>query len=81
MGATGTTTTADGPGSGGGAQKTVTNNADLLLNDTDANGDGLSISAVGGVAGNVGKATDGTNGGSFTINTNGSYTFNPRQRL
>ena len=68
-GATGTTSTADGV--------TVTTNADLLLNDTDADGDGLSISAVGGVAGNVGKATDGTNGGSFTINTNGSYTFNP----
>ena len=53
------------------------NNADLLLNDTDPNGDTLTISEVAGNTANLGKATDGTNGGSFAIEANGAYTFDP----
>ena len=55
---------------------------DLLLNDTDPNGDDLTISAVGSTAANqatanLATATDGSNGGSFTIHADGAYTFNP----
>ena len=60
-------TTTDGTG----------NNAGLLLNDTDPNGDTLTITSVGNAAANLGKATDGSNGGSFTIEANGAYSFNP----
>ena len=52
-------------------------NADLLLNDTDPDGDALSITEVDGDTANLGRATEGTNGGQFTINTDGSWSFDP----
>ena len=72
-GATGTTSGTT-PGPGGGAQRV---NADLLLNDVDIDGDDLTITEVGGDTGSVGKATGGSDGGSFTIRANGSWEFNP----
>ena len=36
-----------------------------------------TVSAVNGVPGNVGAGVTGSNGGTFTIAANGSYTFNP----
>ena len=72
-GATGTTSGTT-PGPGGGAQRV---NADLLLNDVDIDGDDLTITEVGGDTSSVGKATDGSDGGSFTIRANGSWEFNP----
>ena len=72
-GATGTTSgTTTGPG--GGAQRV---NADLLLNDVDIDGDDLTITEVDGDTSSVGKATNGSDGGSFTIRANGSWEFNP----
>ena len=72
-GATGTTSgTTTGPG--GGAQRV---NADLLLNDVDIDGDDLSITEVGGDTSSVGKAIDGSNGGKFTIDSNGAWRFDP----
>ena len=68
-------TVADG--ATGTTSGTTTTNADLLLNDSDPDGDTLTISEVGGESANVGKATDGSNGGSFTISTNGAWSFNP----
>ena len=65
---------ATGTGPGGGAQRV---NADLLLNDTDAESDPLTITAVGGESASVGKATAGSNGGNFTIESNGAWKFNP----
>ena len=56
---------------------TSTVNADLLLNDSDADGDPLTITGVGGDRANVGKATNGSNGGSFIIHANGAWSFNP----
>ena len=52
-------------------------NADLLLNDEDVDSDILTISAVNGATASVGKAIDGSNGGSFTLNKNGSWEFDP----
>ena len=72
-GATGTTSGTT-PGPGGGAQRV---NADLLLNDVDIDGDDLTITEVGGDTGSVGKATDGSDGGSFTIDSKGGWTFDP----
>ncbi|WP_306224535.1 Ig-like domain-containing protein [Bosea beijingensis] len=45
--------------------------------DSDPDGDPITVSAVNGVAGAVGTAVTGTNGGSFTIAANGSYSFVP----
>jgi VCBS repeat-containing protein len=86
----GGTATANVSGSVGGVNdlpaavadtNTTTENANatgnVLTNDSDLDGDTLTVSMVNGAAGNVGAATTGTNGGSFTIQSNGSYVFNP----
>ena len=54
---------------------TTTTNADLLLNDVDIDGDDLTITEVDGDTGSVGKATDGSDGGSFTIDSKGGWTL------
>ena len=45
--------------------------------DSDPDGDPLTVSAVNGVSGGVGTVVAGSNGGSFTINANGTYSFVP----
>ncbi|RGE38557.1 tandem-95 repeat protein [Comamonas testosteroni] len=54
-------------------------NGSVLGNDSDPDGDTLSVSQVGGVAVTAGTPTTvaGSNGGQFTMNADGSYTFNP----
>nr|WP_255702129.1 VCBS domain-containing protein [Salinicola sp. DM10] len=52
-------------------------NGNVLTNDSDVDGGTLSVSAVNGVAGSVGTAITGSNGGTFTLNADGSYSFNP----
>ncbi|ALM83284.1 retention module-containing protein [Bordetella sp. N] len=49
----------------------------VLRNDTDPDGDTLSVGAVNGNTGLVGQAVAGDHGGSFTLNADGSYSFNP----
>ncbi|OLO02558.1 Ig-like domain-containing protein, partial [Salinicola socius] len=49
----------------------------VLANDSDVDGGTLSVSAVNGVTGSVGQAITGSNGGTFTLNADGSYSFNP----
>ncbi len=49
----------------------------MLTNDTDPDNDVLTVSAVNGIGTNVGAAVTGTNGGTFTIESTGAYTFNP----
>ncbi|OLO06292.1 hypothetical protein BTW08_18355, partial [Salinicola sp. MH3R3-1] len=44
---------------------------------SDVDGGILSVSAVNGVTGSVGQAIAGSNGGTFTLNADGSYSFNP----
>ncbi|WP_254594990.1 retention module-containing protein, partial [Achromobacter animicus] len=56
---------------------TVTAQNGVLSNDTDADGDKLQVSAVNGQAAGVGTAVAGSDGGSFTLNADGSYSFNP----
>lgn len=45
--------------------------------DRDPDGDPISVSAVSGNAAGVGQPIAGSNGGTFTINTDGTYAFNP----
>ena len=50
----------------------------VLANDTDPDpGDTKTVVSVNGVPGNVGVATATVNGGTVTLNANGSYTYNP----
>ncbi|WP_419342739.1 retention module-containing protein [Achromobacter sp. PD1] len=49
----------------------------VLSNDIDPDGDTLTVSQVNGATGNVGTPTAGSNGGTFTLNPDGSYSFNP----
>ncbi|MGB7329296.1 MAG: putative Ig domain-containing protein, partial [Rubripirellula sp.] len=43
--------------------------------DSDVDGDTITVSAVNGNAANVATSIAGTNGGSFIINANGTYSF------
>jgi VCBS repeat-containing protein len=45
--------------------------------DSDPDGDTLAVSEVGGSAAGVNQPVAGSNGGSFVIHSDGSYTFNP----
>jgi len=50
----------------------------VLSNDTDLDtSDTHTVSAVNSVYGNVGVGVTGSHGGTFTINTDGSYSFVP----
>ncbi|WP_419342738.1 retention module-containing protein [Achromobacter sp. PD1] len=49
----------------------------VLTSSSDSDGDILAVSHVNGSAANVGVAIAGTHGGMFTLNADGSYTFNP----
>ncbi len=45
--------------------------------DSDPDNDAFTVTAVGGSAPAVGTAVPGTGGGTFTINSNGTYSFDP----
>ncbi|HCW16802.1 MAG TPA: lysis protein, partial [Achromobacter sp.] len=59
------------------ATLTVTAQNGVLANDKDPDGDTLTVSQVNGTPANVGAAVAGSHGGTFTLNADGSYTFNP----
>ncbi len=54
-----------------------TSSGNVLSNDTDPDGDTLTVQSVNGLSSNVSNAVAGSNGGTFTIQPNGSYVFNP----
>ena len=57
---------------------TVNSANGILTNDTDLDSnDTHTVSAVNGDPGNVGISVTGSNGGTFTIASNGSYIFDP----
>ena len=45
--------------------------------DVDPDGDALTVSAVSGLANNVGVNVTGSSGGTFNISPSGEYTFDP----
>lgn len=55
----------------------VTDNDAVAGLDSDPDGDVLSVTEVNGVPANVGMSVIGSNGGTFTINSDGSYSFDP----
>jgi VCBS repeat-containing protein len=60
------------------ATLTINAGSGVLVNDTDLDtSDTHIVSEVNGVVANVGAGVTGTNGGTFTIAADGSYTFNP----
>jgi VCBS repeat-containing protein len=66
-----------------GVNDTNTTNEDtpvtgnVLTNDTDANSDPLTVSAVNGVTTNVGTAVTLASGAKVTVNADGTYSYNP----
>jgi len=59
----------------GAAVEGASGSGNVLTNDSDRDGDSLTVSAVNGVGGNVGNSVAGTYG-HITIASNGSYTYN-----
>jgi VCBS repeat-containing protein len=59
----------------GAAVESFSGTGNVLTNDSDKDGDSLTVSAVNGSGGNVGISIAGTYG-HITINANGSYTYN-----
>jgi VCBS repeat len=49
----------------------------LLENDSDPNGDSLSVSAVNGTASNVGQQITLTSGALLTVGADGAYSYDP----
>ncbi|GEM_PF-2166319 len=59
----------------GAAVESASGSGNVLTNDSDKDGDTLTVSAVNGSGANVGNSVAGTYG-HITINSNGSYTYN-----
>ena len=55
--------------------------AGVLANDTDVDVEALTVSKVQGSAANVGSATTLTSGAKVTVNSDGSYTYNPNGKF
>src|SRR6056297_770743 len=49
----------------------------LLVNDSDPDGDPVEVAGINGDPGNLGGPVEGTQGGTFVVNPDGSYEFNP----
>ncbi len=58
-----------------GANLTVNAATGVLVNDTDPDNDTLTVSAINGAPASVGQSVAGSAGGLFTVNADGSYTF------
>ena len=58
-----------------GEAETVAGN--VLANDSDGNGDSLSVLSVNGVAGSVGQQITLASGALLTLNADGSYLYDP----
>lgn len=52
-------------------------NGNVLTNDSDIDGGPLAVSAVNGVAGNVGRQITLASGAKVTVNADGTYAFDP----
>jgi len=71
----------DAPVSAGDENATGEDHAvsgNVLANDADVdNGDSFSVSAVNGLAGNIGTAVELASGALLTVNADGSYSYDP----
>ena len=64
-----------------GSEDAVVTGYVITANDSDPDGDTLSVTEVGGIAANLSQAVAGSNGGLFTINPDGSYVFAPNDEF
>jgi VCBS repeat-containing protein len=64
-------------GDNGETPASATTSGNVLANDTDADLDTLFVSRVNGSASNVGVSVAGSNGGLFTIGSEGNWLFDP----
>jgi VCBS repeat-containing protein len=53
----------------------------VKANDTDPNGDNLTVTMVNGVAANVGTQVTLASGALLTLNSNGTFTYNPNSKF
>ena len=51
--------------------------SNVLNNDTDADGDNLTVTAINGNSNNVGNQVTLPNGVGLTLNSNGTFSYNP----
>jgi VCBS repeat-containing protein len=58
------------------AQQGASVSGNVLTNDSDPDGDTLSVGQVNGQTAGVAHSVAGSSGGTFTVNANGSYVFN-----
>jgi VCBS repeat-containing protein len=54
-----------------------TSGTNILDNDFDPDADGKVVAAINGDPAGVGQPVTGSNGGTFIVNADGSYTFDP----
>ena len=74
----GPTATADT----GASTESGSGSGNVLTNDTDTDAsDTLSVTEVNGAGGNVASAVAGSGGGLFTVNADGSYSFDPNSEF
>ena len=73
----GITAVADTGATDQGSVLSVNAASGVLTNDTDLDGDPLSVSEVNGAAGDVGTAITLGSGALLTLNANGSYDYDP----
>ncbi len=57
--------------------QSTTASGNVIGNDNDPDGDTITVLAVNGQNGDVGATVNGDQGGDFTINSDGSYSFDP----
>ncbi|CAM3548720.1 VWFA domain-containing protein [Bordetella sputigena] len=55
----------------------ITGDAQGHGRDVDPDGDALTVTGVNGQPGNIGQALAGDHGGTFVLNADGSYSFDP----
>ncbi len=71
------TAVADTASVADGATLSTTAGTGVLANDQDSDGDTLQVVQVQGLAGLVGQAVTGSHGGTFRIDADGRYRFDP----
>jgi len=75
---------ADAPDAVDDAPKTDEDNSmtgNVKTNDTDPNGDTLTVSRVNGIATNVGQSSSTEKGALVKLNSDGTFTYNPNKKF
>jgi hypothetical protein len=71
------TRAADATNDSNWTYQSATTSGNVLANDTDPAGGGLTVSPVNGCAANLGTTIQLASGALLTVNANGGYDYNP----